>query len=174
MRGGTVLQIYTGDGKGKTTAAVGLAARAAGHGGRVAFIQLMKEGVTEAGEFASLRSLEGVRVLRFGQSMLEAGHDEERCATALREGLAEAKRILEAREVDLLVLDEANVACAEGLVGTADLLAVLDAAGEDVTVVLTGRNAPAEVIDRADLVTEMVARRHPYDAGLGAREGIDY
>lgn len=169
-----MLQVYTGNGKGKTTAAVGLAARAAGHGRRVVFIQLMKEGVTEGGEFASLGALPQVRVLRYGQSMLEPGHDASKCAAAMRRGLAEAKRVLSAGEADVLVLDEANVACSEGLVSPAEVLDVVQAAGLDVTVVVTGRRAPQEILEHADLVTEMVARRHPYERGIEAREGIDF
>lgn len=169
-----MLQVYTGTGKGKTTAAVGLAARAAGHGRRVLFIQFMKEGATEAGEFASLASMPGVRVLRYGYSMLEPHHDKDYCRASVRRGLQEAKKALETGSVDVLVLDEANVACSEGLITPTEVLDVVDAAGPKVTVVVTGRNAPPELSERADLVTEMVARRHPYDAGRTARKGIEY
>lgn len=170
----TMIQCYTGDGKGKTTAAIGLAARAAGHGLSVVFIQLMKADVTSQGEYASLTSMPGVRVLRYGQSLLDHDRQPARVAAALREGLAEARRLLQAGDVDVLVLDEANVACALGLITPDEVLFAISAAGPGVEIVLTGRGAPELLIDHADLVTEMVARKHPFDTGTDARKGIEY
>lgn len=170
-----MIQVYTGDGKGKTTAAVGLACRAAGHGRRVAFIQFMKADATTDGEFKTLSSLPGVTIRRFGDSMLRPDPADIRVvAAAVREGLSFARALLQHNEVDVLIMDEANVACFMGLIEPCDLLAAIEPAGPDVEVIVTGRGAPPEITARADLVTEMVARKHPYDSGVKAREGVDF
>lgn len=170
-----MIQVYTGDGKGKTTAAVGLACRAAGHGKRIAFIQLMKADATTEGEFRTLSGLAGVTVRRFGDSMVGpelADHDA--VADAVRDGLSLARALLERGEVDVLVIDEGNIACSLGIIEPSELLRAIEAASPDVEVIITGRGAPDEIIERADLVTEMVARKHPYDNGVGARKGVDF
>jgi cob(I)alamin adenosyltransferase len=169
-----VLQVYTGDGKGKTTAALGLACRAAGHGLRVLFVQFMKASVTRGGEFRTLSGMPGVRIERYGDSLLDRRADAEEISRAIREGLAEVRGVLERGDADLIVLDEANVAISRGLVSSAEVLAAVAAAGPDVEIVMTGRDAPADIVDQADLVTEMAARKHPFDRGVPARRGIEF
>lgn len=169
-----LIQVYTGDGKGKTTASVGLAVRAAGSGLRVAFIQFVKGGA-RSGELAMLEKL-GIRVERpaaHSTGLLGAGlHDEDREAADAAWSLA--KDVLAGGAYDLVIMDELNIALRYELVDTADVLAVLDARPPAVEVVITGRGAPEGIIERADLVTEMVPVKHPFDRGVPARKGIEY
>jgi len=169
-----LIQVYTGDAKGKTTASVGLAVRAAGAGLRVAFVQFVKGG-DRSSELGVLGRL-GVRVERPAErptGLLGDGiHDDDRAAAA--EAWSIAKDALSGDRYDLVVLDEINVAMRYGLVETDDVLAVLDARYPTVEVVLTGRGAPEPVIERADLVTEMTLVKHPFDQGVAARKGIEF
>lgn len=169
-----LIQVYTGDGKGKTTASVGLAVRAAGSGLRVVFIQFVKGGA-RSGELAMLEKL-GVRVERPAErstGLLGSGvHDDDRAAADIAWALA--KDVLASGEYDLVVMDELNVAMRYELVDTDDVLAVLDARPPAIEVVLTGRGAPEGIIERADLVTEMVPVKHPFDRGVPARRGIEF
>jgi cob(I)alamin adenosyltransferase len=166
--------VYTGDGKGKTTAAVGLAVRAVGAGLDVAFVQFVKGGARSS-ELAVLEGL-GVRVERPAErstGLLGAGlNDEDRRAAA--EAWEIAKEIIASAAYGVVILDEINVAMRYGLVAEADVLAAIDARFPAMEVVLTGRGASAALIERADLVTEMVPLKHPFDAGIPARRGIEY
>lgn len=169
-----IVQVYTGDGKGKTTAAVGQAVRATGAGKRVAFVQFVKGGAWSS-ELKMLREL-GVRVERPAERstglLAEGLTDDDREAAA--EAWQIASGILSAEDFDVVVLDEINVAVHYGLVDEADLLAALDARPRGMDVVLTGRGASEAIVERADLVTEMVPRKHPYERGVPARLGIEF
>lgn len=169
-----LVQVYTGDGKGKTTAAVGLAVRAVGAGMRVAFVQFVKGGA-RSGELAVLEGL-GVRVERpavRSTGLLGTGlNDEDRRAAA--EAWEIAAGILADAEYAVVILDEINVAMRYGLIAEADVLAAIDARFPAIEVVLTGRGASEALIERADLVTEMVPVKHPFDKGIPARPGIEY
>jgi cob(I)alamin adenosyltransferase len=135
----------------------------------------MKADATTDGEFKTLSSLPGVTIRRFGDSMLRPDPADSRVvAAAVREGLSLVRQLLERDQVDVLVIDEGNVACLMGLIEPCELLAAIEPAGQGVEVIITGRGAPTEIIERADLVTEMVARKHPYDNGVKAREGVDF
>lgn len=166
------VQVYTGSGKGKTTAALGLALRAAGAGLRVYFGQFLKARPTC--ELASLRRLSPpVRVRRFGRRGFVRGRAAPEDVAAARAGLAAAERALRSGRYDLVILDEANVAAAAGVIGVPDLLALIDARPPRVELVLTGRGADPRVLARADLVTEMRERKHYYRRGVPARRGIE-
>ena len=169
-----LVQVYTGDGKGKTTAAVGLAVRAVGAGLRVAFIQFVKGGARSS-ELAVLEAI-GVRVERpaVRSTGLLAGGITEADRTAAAEAWALAAEAIASYDYDLVILDEVNVAIANGLVGETDVIAALDARFPSMEVVLTGRGATDAILARADLITEMLSRRHPYDEGVAARHGIEY
>ena len=169
-----LVHVYTGDGKGKTTAAVGLAVRAVGAGLRVAFIQFIKGG-TRSSELDVLEHI-GVRVERpaVRSTGLLADGLTEADRTAAREAWSLAAEAIASFEYDVVILDEINVAIAHGLVSEADVLAALDERFPAMEVVLTGRGATEAICARANLVTEMVSRRHPYDEGIGARHGIEY
>lgn len=169
-----LVQVYTGDGKGKTTAAVGLAARAVGAGIPVAFVQFVKGGARSS-ELAVLERI-GVRVERpavRSTGLLGSGITEDDRAAA-REAWELACRLISSGEYGLVVLDELNVAVAHGLVAESDVLHAIDARPAGTELVLTGRGASAALLERADLVTEMVSRKHPYDRGVPARRGIEY
>lgn len=169
-----LVQVYTGDGKGKTTAAVGLAVRATGSGKHVAFVQFVKGGA-RSGELAVLEGL-GVRVERPAErstGLLGSGLTDEDRAAAL-EAWSIAEAIIARGEYDVVILDEINIAMRYELVAEADVLAALDARPDEVEVVLTGRGASEALIERADLVTEMVPVKHPFDRGIPARRGIEF
>ncbi len=174
MKGLGLVQVYTGKGKGKTTAALGLALRAWGRGLRVCVVQFMKRG-EDYGEIKAIRSLEGIDLFQYGSGawLFEKGVTEEDKRLG-SEALAKAREAMTSGRYDLVILDEVNVAAYYGVVPVAEVLEVIRARGKEVEVVLTGRNAPDEFIEEADLVTEMVMRKHPYEKGLEAREGVEY
>ena len=166
------VQVYTGDGKGKTTAALGLALRAAGAGLRVYFGQFIKQGAYS--ELAGLaRFADCITVAQFGLGRFVGREPAAEDREAAGQGLRELRRALVSGAFDLVIADEANVAARRGLIDEADLLALIDTRPPRVELVLTGRGAPAAVVARADLVTEMRAVRHYYDRGVGARVGIE-
>ncbi len=166
------VQVYTGDGKGKTTAALGLALRAAGAGLRVYFGQFIKNG-----DYSELRALarfaDRVTVAQFGLGRFVGREPAPEDREAARQGLREIHNVLVSGAYDLVIGDEANVAASRGLIDEANLLELIDQRPPQVELVLTGRGAPAAVLARADLVTEMRAVRHYYDQGVGARVGIE-
>ena len=171
-----MLHIYTGNGKGKTTAAVGLAVRAAGAGKRVNFIQFLKNGTSS--EIAQLKKL-GIEVacteccnkFTYAMNEEELGDLREEHDALLRQ----AEESVCAGKADMLVLDEFIGAYTKGLLDTvlADRL-ISDALSADCELVLTGRDAPQELCDLADYITEMLPHKHPYDRGIPARKGIEF
>lgn len=171
MRG--LVHIYCGDGKGKTTAAAGLAVRAAGNGFRVLFLQFMKNGRT--GELASFEKLENITVqqgektAKFSWNMDE--YEKQDVAKTQQDHFDEAAK--KACEYDMLVLDEAVGACFGGFLSEEKLCAFLDQKPETLEVVMTGRNPSQRLLDRADYVSEIKKIKHPYDQGICARKGIE-
>lgn len=169
-----LIQVYTGDGKGKTTAALGLALRVCGHGGKVAFIQFMK-GWDFYGEIAGLSFLPGVRHERTGTpEYVYRGRESEKDRAEAAKGLFLAKECLASGFYDLVVLDEMNVAADYGLVDPEEAAGAIRGRPPHVEVVLTGRDAPKVFLDMADLVTEMKEIRHPFRKGLSSRKGADF
>jgi len=177
-----LVQVYTGEGKGKTTAALGLAVRALGWGMSVCFLQFLKGGPATGEQQGASRLLPAMRWetcgvdRRRGASMREwwlAGWTAADQAAA-QEGLALAKDIILAGEYDLVVLDELNVALEAELVAWAQVQEMLAARPAHVEVVITGRGAPAALLEAADLVTEMREVKHPFRAGMPARKGIEF
>lgn len=166
------VHVYTGDGKGKTTAATGLAVRALGAGMKVAFLRFIKkDGTSEQKALSTF----GDRILlrSFGQGRFgKKGPSEIDIAMAL-EGLAAAKAAASSGEYDLVILDEANVAASRGLFPVAELLAVIRGKAVHTELVLTGRRAAPEVMEAADLVTEMKPIKHYFTEGVSARYGIE-
>jgi len=169
------LHVYTGDGKGKTTAALGLAVRAAGRGMRTFIGQFMKGSFY--GELAGLEHLNGLVVVeQFGTSECIPRRDDPAPVDvkAARDGLLRCRQIFEKGEFDIVVLDEINVAVYFNLIGEDDVMALLDYASDELEVVCTGRYASQALLARADLVTEMKCLRHPFETmGLAARDGIE-
>ena len=190
MRG--LIHIYCGDGKGKTTAALGLALRAVGRGKRVVIARFLKN--DDSGEIGPLSRLGGVTLIPCRRSFGFTWNmtPEERAEAAAYYGglLEEAWRLACPKEAcgketcgreasrgegaDLLILDEALGACSQGMISEKRLLELLDERPEELEVVLTGRNPSEALLARGDYVTRMEAVRHPYERGIGAREGIEY
>ncbi|NQT31947.1 MAG: cob(I)yrinic acid a,c-diamide adenosyltransferase [Deltaproteobacteria bacterium] len=173
MRKGLV-QIFTGDGKGKTSAAIGAVIRALGHGLKV-YIALFMKGDYLYGERKILTGLSGVTLESFGSSQfidpenLKPGEKE-----AAQEALAAAREAMLGGGYDLVVLDEVNLAVAFNLVGVEEVLGLIEAKPEGVELILTGRRADKELVRVADLVTECLKIKHPYDSGVEGREGFEY
>ncbi len=169
-----LIQVYTGNGKGKTTAALGLALRAWGRGLRVVVIQFMKTG-DEYGEIAALRKLSGIDLFQYGRDQLivKGKHTEEDMRLA-KQGLLKAKQALTGKNYDVVILDEVNVVAYFGIVSPEEVMDVVRSRASGVEVIMTGQKAPKLFIEEADLVTEMRMVKHPYDAGVLARAGIEY
>jgi cob(I)alamin adenosyltransferase len=166
------VQVYTGDGKGKTTAALGLSLRAAGAGLRVYIGQFMKTGPFSE-IFALKRFSDLITIEQYGTGRFVTGAPTPEDVTAARNGLQKAEAAMHAGHYDLIILEEANVALYFGLLSVAELLNLIAGKPEGVELVITGRNAPAEIIDRADLVTEMKCLKHYFNEGIRARTGIE-
>ncbi len=169
--------VYTGDGKGKTTAALGMALRAVGRGWRVLMIQFGK-GAWHYAELDSAKRLApDFEILPMGigfYKILDDKHTEAEHRAAAENALAFAQEKIASNEYDMIILDEINGLFAAGLLTLEPVLQILDHKPRDLSLVLTGRNAPPKVIERADLVTEMREIKHPYQKGILAQKGIDY
>ena len=169
-----MILIYTGNGKGKTSASVGQAVRAHGQGLRVAFVQFMKR-PGQAGEQAVLQSLLGDRWHAGGIGFFRSEASRPAHQKAAADTLAFGRALLDAGEVDMLVLDESLYALGAGLLNQRELAALLDAAqARGVHVVLSGRGLPDWLAARADLITEMDETKHPWQQGLAATKGIEF
>lgn len=166
------VHVYTGEGKGKTTAAMGLALRSVGHGRRVFIGQFMKPGTS--GELAALAHHDGVDVEHYGRERFIFAAPEESDCRGAREGVSSALEAIASGRYDLVVLDEIDIALACGLVTLDDCRQLMAVRPENVELVFTGRSAPPEIIDSADLVTEMREVKHYFRRGVRAREGIEY
>jgi len=168
-----MLQVYTGNGKGKTTAALGLALRAAGAGKKVFIAQFAKE--IESSEENTIKLFgEDIVLKKFGrESFIKDNPTAEDIASA-RKGFDEVKAVLKSGQFDLVILDEANIAVHFKLIGIDELLEAIDHRDEHVEVVVTGRKADKKLIEKADLVTEMKEIKHYYSKGIPARKGIEY
>ena len=168
------IQVYTGDGKGKTTAALGAAFRALGHGWRVLCIQFMK-GDIEYGELKAAQTTTGLEIIQKGlPTFVQKGNPSPEDRRLAEEGLVLAREALESGSYDMIVLDEINVAVDYGLLELADVIDVLSERPRHAELILTGRNAPREIIQLADTVTEMREVRHHFQGGVKARRGIEY
>ncbi len=165
------IHIYTGNGKGKTTAALGLSLRSVCAGRRVFFGQFIKD--RECSELKAGTLLPNFEIVQFGHGYFIDREPEGEDYRAAREGLARCGRVLQSGEYDLVVLDEVNVALSYGLFGADDVIGVLEKRDRRVEAVLTGRHAPQELIDIADLVTEMREVKHYFREGIGPRKGIE-
>jgi cob(I)alamin adenosyltransferase len=169
-----VFQVYTGDGKGKTTAAFGQALRAAGHGWKVLIVQFMK-GDPGYGEVKAAQRVENLEVIQTGlPTFVERGNPSAEDLAEAKRGLEEARKAVGSRKYRMIVLDEMNVAVDYGLVRVEDALALIDSCPDDVELVFTGRAARPEFIERADLVSEVKEIKHPMQQGHVNRVGIDH
>ncbi len=166
-----LIQIYTGDGKGKTTAALGLATRAAGHGMKVIFIQFMKG--EEGGEHFFSRDFKPFEIVQFGKGDLFRKSDAELAAESLQ-AYQFAEKALTGGDYDMVILDEIFIAHWRGLLSLQQILDLVKKKPANVELVMTGRKAPQEIVKLADLVTEMLMIKHPFTEGVDQRKGIEY
>lgn len=166
-----LVHVYTGDGKGKTTAALGLAIRAAGQGMKVAFIQFIKG--EPCGEHIFVKQYHPFEIVQIssGDSFQKS---KQQLSQEAQQTLTYATEQILSGNYDLVVLDEIFVAINQGLITTKQVLDLLDSKPATVELVLTGRNAAPEITQRADLVTEMLMIKHPFTGGTNARRGIEY
>lgn len=169
-----MVQVFTGNGKGKTSAALGAVLRASGHGLRVYIVFFMK-GKYPYGEFSILPKLPNVDVASFGfRCFTDPANIKPEEIEQAKLALSAAREAMLSGNYDLVVLDEVNVAVAEKLLDLDEVVRLIDDKPRNVELILTGRYADSRLIELADLVTEMVKLKHPYDKGVLARKGIEY
>jgi len=168
------VQVYTGDGKGKTSAAFGLALRAVGRGLKVYVIQFIKGGF-DYGELYAVKNLPNLELKAFGHGkfITQVPPDEEDVELA-KEAFTLAKQVVKSGKYDVIILDEINVAIHLGLLDLNEVIELIKNKPKGVELVLTGRHARSEIIENADLVTEMKEIKHPYKKGVKPRKGIEY
>jgi cob(I)alamin adenosyltransferase len=172
-RRASLVLVNTGDGKGKTTAALGTVMRAAGAGMRVCVIQFLKSGKWKTGEEAAARRL-GVDWWSLGDGFTWDSKDMDETEARARAAWAKAKDAIAGGTYQLVVLDEATYAVTWGWIGEADVVATIRARPEHVNVIITGRDASAGLLELADTATEMVKRKHAFDSGVKALKGVDF
>ena len=169
-----LVQVFTGDGKGKTSAALGIALRAAGHGLHTHITFFMK-GEYPYGEQKTLVLLPNISVARFGSlEFVDPANVKPEEREQARLALENARIAVQTGRYDLVILDEVNVAAAWNLIDVKDVIRLIKEKPENVELILTGRYADKDVIAIADLVTEMREIKHPYRKGIPSRKGIDY
>ncbi len=173
-RGLGLVQVITGDGKGKTTSAMGLAFRAVGHGYKVIMVQFMK-GQINYGELETAKKLDGFDIVQFGRPDFVDKKDPAEVDIKLaREGLEYARKLVEEDACDILILDEINVAVDWKLIELDDVLDLISSKPDSMELVLTGRYAHEKFIEIADHVSEVKEIKHPFQKGMMARKGIEF
>jgi cob(I)alamin adenosyltransferase len=171
-----LIQVYSGPGKGKSTAAIGQAARAVGHGFKVGFISFFKD--PEAfgyGEYKSLEKL-GVKTFLFARKhphFYKELNPDEVCREC-RQGVEFITGLFQDTSWDMLILDEINIAVRDGFLKEEDILSLLEAKPEKLELVLTGRGVTEKIMEKADLVSEVREVKHPYNRGIKGRKGVEY
>ena len=167
--------LYTGNGKGKTTAALGLALRASGYGKKILIVQFIKMWFT--GEKKALESIPNIDFYQMGEGFVRILDDDKPIEThenSANNALTFAQQKIMSSEYDIVILDEINVALHEKLIELNDVIAVVKNKPKKLDLVLTGRYADPKLIELADLVTEMTEIKHPFQNGIKAKPGIDY
>lgn len=168
-----VVVVHTGDGKGKSTAGFGVAIRAAGHGQRVAVVQFVK-GTWKTGEQAALKRFPEITHVIAGDGFTWNTQDRAQDVASAQRGWAIARELIASEEFDVVVLDELNIALRYGYLDATDVAAVLRDKPQELSIVVTGRDAPQAVIDAADTVTVHTPLKHAYAAGIRARRGVEF
>ena len=169
-----LVQVYTGNGKGKTSAAFGSALRAVGLGLRVYVIQFIKGGF-DYGELHVAKQIPRLKLTAFGRGkFITEMPPSKRDAQVAKEAFEFAKKTVESGKYDIVVLDEINVVLNLRMIGVDEVIQLIKSKPKHVELILTGRNAPKEIIEIADLVTEMREVKHPYAQGVQPRRGIEY
>jgi cob(I)alamin adenosyltransferase len=169
-----LIEVFTGDGKGKTSAALGMVLRALGHGRRVYIVFFMK-GKFPYGEQKTLSELPDVTLERFGfETLCDPNNVKPKEKEQARKALEAARKAMLSGKYDVVILDEVNIAAAWKLIDIDEVIKLVGEKPKKVELILTGRYADPRLIELADLVTDMVKVKHPYDKGILSREGIEY
>jgi cob(I)alamin adenosyltransferase len=175
MKGKSRILIFTGDGKGKTTAALGMALRAAGHGLQTLILQFIKSD-PDIGELAALKFLPGVELIQMGRGFVpppsHPAFSEHRIAAD--QAMVRAAEALRSKRYGLIILDEICMALAKGLVTEDRIMELIDQSSGETCLVLTGRGATDRLISKADTVTEMRCLKHGFQEGWKAQKGVEY
>lgn len=165
------IHVYTGNGKGKTTAALGLSIRALGAGLKVLLVQFLKKG--DFSEIRFLRSQPNIEIKQFGTGKFVRGHPSKEDIEEAKRGIKEIKDLLDSDRFDVVILDEVNIAVKYGLIDLEIILDLIKTRPEGTEIILTGRGADPKIIEQADLVTEMQEIKHYFKKGIDARIGIE-
>lgn len=168
-----LIHIYTGDGKGKTTAALGLAFRAAGHGFKIAIIQFMKSEELTTGEIQIIGRIPEIAIIQYPGNFIDDDMAIKDKKASLEKGIAKARELM-GTDIDLMILDEINTAVSVDLLSEDAVLDLIGEKPQNLELVLTGRGAPASFAAKADYVTEMLNLKHPYEQDQPARRGIEF
>jgi len=167
------IHVYTGSGKGKTTAAIGLGIRASGANNKIIMIQFMKG--RKYSELITIDNIKNFDYIQYGRDEFVSKENPEKIDIDLaKKGFEHAKKIIKEKKYDMLILDEINVAVDFNLIKVDEVLKIMNDKPENMELVLTGRYANTEFVKNADIVTEMLEIKHPYQNGLEARKGIDF
>ncbi|MEO0142946.1 MAG: cob(I)yrinic acid a,c-diamide adenosyltransferase [candidate division WOR-3 bacterium] len=169
-----MIQIYTGNGKGKTTAALGLALRAIGHNKKVIMIQFMK-GKINYGELKSARLLKNFKIEQYGRpDFVDKDHPARIDIELARKGFERAKEVIKGKKYDIVILDELNVAVDYGLIPVTEVIELFKKTPKKIELIITGRYMPEEFKNYADLISEVMEVKHYFQKGTKARKGIEY
>ncbi len=169
-----MLHIYTGNGKGKTTASLGLATRFLGHNKKVCVIQFMKKNI-EYGEITFFKTVPNIDIIQFGTpDFVDKKNPKKIDLDEAVKGFQKAKEVILSKKYDLVILDELNVALNFDLVSLEEVLPFIKEHKDNLEIVITGRYAPEELLEIADLITEMKEIKHYFANGISAREGAEY
>lgn len=171
-----MIHCYTGNGKGKTTAALGIALRASGYGMKTCILQFMK-GTWHTGELDAVKKIPEIELIQTGKGfykILDDHFPEEEHRAAAGDAIQLIREKVESGKYSILILDEVNVAVDLKLISAEAILKVLRDAPDPLHFILTGRNAPPEFLEAADLVTEMTEIKHPFQKGIQAQKGLDF
>ncbi len=169
---GTV-QVFTGEGKGKTTAALGQALRAIGHGWKVLVIQFLKSRPL-VGEIEAAKNLPTLEILQFGSGHFVCNKPTDEDFQLVQKAWQTAREYILSGRYDMVILDEINIVIHYKMIDVQEVLSLFKEKPPQVELILTGRSAHPALIEAADLVSEIKAVKHPYSKGIGAREGIEY
>ncbi len=171
-----LVHVYTGDGKGKSTAALGQVVRSLGYGMRVYIVQFLKSKDWYSGELSSLSKFDGVAIVRYNQvhPIFDPKIDVNELRASVAKALSEARDAMLSENYDIIVLDEINNAVSDGFVDVKEVVDFILSKPKQVELILTGRNAAKDIVALADYVTEMKCIKHPFEKGISARRGIEF
>jgi len=167
-----MIQVYTGEGKGKTTASLGLAIRAVGAGLKVYIAQFCKK--RQYSELKVLRKIKGIKVEQFGRRYFIKGRPSEEDKRLAKKGLEKVKKIIQEKKYDVVIMDEINICFYFKLLKVKELIEIIKSLPKNIEIILTGRYAPKEIIKIADLVSEIKEIKHYFKKGIIARKGIEF